>query len=188
MTRHWFVNGLAFAILWLFVRGVPFDPPVRIVEEFLIGLGVGVIVAFAFRNLYSPRVSLGGVIRGAPQAALYALAFLKELVIANFSVAYIVLSPSMPINPNVVEVPLRVRSDAAITLIANSITLTPGTLTMDYDRDNNALYVHSISVSDEKSVIEPIRTWEEYALRMFDEPPTDGSSADGSSAGTGGEA
>ena len=177
MTRHWLVNGVAFALLWLFVRGVPVDPPVRLVEEFVIGLGVGTAVAFGFRRLYAPRVSLLGVVRAAPPALLYLLTFLKELVVANLTVASIVLSPSMPINPRVVEVPLRVRSDAAVTTIANSITLTPGTLTMDHDRETNALYVHSINVTDEASVLDPIRTWEDYALRIFDEEADPGDPA-----------
>lgn len=75
----------------------------------------------------------------------------------------------MPINPDVLEVPLRVETDLAITTIANSITLTPGTLTMDYDEERNALYVHAIDGRDRDSVVDPIRTWEDLALRMFDE-------------------
>ncbi|RLM31505.1 Na+/H+ antiporter subunit E, partial [Haloarcula sp. Atlit-120R] len=52
---------------------------------------------------------------------------------------------------------------------ANSITLTPGTLTMDYDDDTNTLYVHSIDGSDLDGILEPIRRWEDYALVIFDE-------------------
>jgi len=80
-----------------------------------------------------------------------------------------VLAPSMPIDPDVIEVPLRVESDLAVTTIANSITLTPGTLTMDYDPERNALYVHTLAGRDRDAVIEPIRRWEDYALVVFDE-------------------
>ena len=168
MTRRWPLSGVALAVLWLFVRGVELTP-VRLAEEFIIGLLVGLPVAYVFRRFYAPSTPLSRTIRVVPYAALYLAAFLKELLTANVDVAYRVLSPSMPIHPAVVEVPLRVRSDVAITTIANSITLTPGTLTMDYDSDSNTLYVHSIDGSNPEEVLEPIRTWEDYALVIFDE-------------------
>jgi len=164
----WTVNGLLLSVLWLFVRGVELAPA-RLLEEWLIGLAVGLPVAFALRRFYSPGTGIARSLRVAPFAVLYLAVFVRDVVVANFDVAWRVVAPSMPIEPAVVEVPLRVRSDLAVTTIANSITLTPGTLTMDYDRDANALYVHSIDGSDPESVVDPIRTWEEYALVIFDE-------------------
>lgn len=165
--RRWLVNAVLLAVLWLFVRGVPLSG-VRLAEEGLIGLAVGLPVAFGLRRFYAGTVT-NRTLRVVPSVVLYLVAFLRELVVANLQVARIVLSPSLPIEPAVVEVPLRVESDAAVTTIANSITLTPGTLTMDYDAETNTLYVHSIAVDDRESVIEPIRTWEDYALAVFDE-------------------
>jgi multicomponent Na+:H+ antiporter subunit E len=168
MSRRWPLNGVLLAVLWLFVRGVELTP-VRLVEEFVIGLLVGMPVAFAVRRFYASEATVERSVRAAPYAVLYALAFVRELAVANVDVAYRVLAPSMPIHPAVVEVPLRVQTDLAITAIANSITLTPGTLTMDYDSETNALYVHSIDGRDPESIVEPIRTWEDYALVIFDE-------------------
>ena len=172
MSSRWPINGLILAVLWLFVRGV--STPERLAEEFLIGLAVGMPLAFVVRRLYAPSLPLSRSLRVAPYAGLYLLVFLKDLVLANFSVARIVLSPSLPIQPAVVEVPLRVQSDVSITTIANSITLTPGTLTMDYDATRNSLFVHSIDAPDRESVLDPIRTWEDYALVIFDEELTPG--------------
>ncbi|MFC6725723.1 Na+/H+ antiporter subunit E, partial [Halobium palmae] len=138
-------------------------------EEFVIGLLVGLPVAFAVRRFYGPSFATARTLRVVPYALLYLAAFLWELLTANVDVARRVISPSMPIDPAVVEVPLRVRSDAAISTIANSITLTPGTLTMDYDAATNTLYVHSIDSSDRDGIFEPIRRWEDYALVIFDE-------------------
>ena len=168
MSRRWPANGLLLAVLWLFVRGMELTPT-RIAEEFIIGLAVGLPVAYGIRRLYPQSMPVRRSLRVAPYAALYVVIFLKDMVIANFSMARLVLSPDPPVNPGVVEVPLRVRSDAAVTTIANSITLTPGTLTMDYDADRNSLYVHSISAPDRETIISPIRVWEEYALAIFDE-------------------
>ncbi len=167
-VRKWPVVGVIMAVLWLFVRGV--EPPLgHVVGEFLIGLAVGLPVAYAVRRLYAPQTELWRNVRAAPYAALYVAAFVRQLLVANLDVAYRVLAPGMPIEPAVIEFPLRVRTDAAVTTIANSITLTPGTLTLDHDADRDALYVHAIAGRDRESVVEPIRQWEDYALVIFDE-------------------
>ena len=166
--RKWPVVGVLLAVLWLFVRGVALDPA-SILGEFLIGLAFGLPVAFAFRRFYTERTALGRNLRALPYAGVYVALFLKELLTANIDVAYRVLAPSMPLEPGVVVVPLRVETDAAITTIANSITLTPGTLTMDYDEETNVLYVHGITGRNREAVVEPIRAWEDYALVIFDE-------------------
>jgi len=161
------------AVLWLFVRGVApgetLEATLRtVLGEFLIGLAVGLPTAFALRRYYTPRASVGRSLRVAPYAVLYVVLFLRELLTANVDVAYRVLAPSMPIRPDVVAIPLRVESDAAITTIANSISLTPGTLTMDHDAETNTLYVHAIAAKDREGVVEPIRIWEDYALIIFE--------------------
>ena len=168
MTRKWPLVGVALAALWLFVRGVSADD---VVGEAVIGLGVGLALAYGLRAFYTERVSVRARLAALPYVVRYVAVFLRELVTANVEVAYRVLSPRLPIEPAVVAVPLRVESDAAVTTIANSITLTPGTLTMDHDAASNTLYVHAL-VGDASAVIEPIRTLEDYAIRIFDEDAT----------------
>jgi multicomponent Na+:H+ antiporter subunit E len=185
-VKKWPVVGVLLAVLWLFVRGVELAPN-RILGEFLIGLAFGLLIAFAFRRFYTERTALSRNVRAAPYAVLYVGMFFKELLTANLDVAYRVLSPSMPIEPGVVVVPLRVQTDAAITTIANSITLTPGTLTMDYDDDTNTLYVHGITGRNRDAVLDPIRTWEDYALVIFDEERKPGDPVPEVPVTTGGE-
>jgi len=179
-VTNWPLLGVAFAVLWLFVRGVTVFAGGElelgpVLGEFIIGLAVGLPIAYLFRRFYSPRYVVSRTPRAVPAAAKYLTVFLWELVTANVDVARRVLSPSMPIEPAVIEVPLRVETDLAITTIANSITLTPGTLTMDYDAERNALYVHAIAGSDPEAVVDPIRAWEDYALVVFDEEREPGS-------------
>lgn len=163
-------DGLAagLALLWLFVRGVTLDARV-IASELLLGAVLGATVAYIFRRLYPDTVDIGRLARATPYALLYLAAFLWELLTANIDVAKRVLAPSMPLEPRVIELPLRVQTPLAITTIANSITLTPGTLTMDYDDEANLLYVHAIAGTDPSAVADPIRRWEDYALVIFDE-------------------
>jgi len=76
----------------------------------------------------------------------YLIKFIWELIKANFHVAYIVIHPLLPIKPGIVKVRTKLKRDSALTMLANSITLTPGTLTVDVDVENQILYVHWIDV------------------------------------------
>ncbi|MFC7166381.1 Na+/H+ antiporter subunit E [Halospeciosus flavus] len=165
---RWVALGVTLAVLWLFVRGV--QPSLRnLGQELVIGLALGLPVAYLFRRLFAGRVAPGFAVEATPYATLYLATFLYDLLTANVDVAYRTLAPSKPIYPQVFEVPLRVEKSSAITTIANSITLTPGTLTMDHDPERNVLYVHAIDGRDRDAVVAPIRRWEDYALVIFGE-------------------
>ncbi len=81
---------------------------------------------------------------------LYVVIFLRECVKANMNVAARIVKPTMPINPGIVKVKTRLRSETALTFLANSITLTPGTLTVDIEGDKGILYIHWIDVKDKE--------------------------------------
>ncbi|GAA0659886.1 Na+/H+ antiporter subunit E [Salarchaeum japonicum] len=185
-VKRWQATGVALAVLWLFVRGVRFTAR-NLAQESLIGLALGLPTAYVFREFFTGRVNLVRLARTVPYAVLYIAVFLWELLTANFDVARRVVDPRLPIEPRVVTVPLRVERDIAITTIANSITLTPGTLTMDYDDDQNALYVHAMAATTDEEVIDPIRTWEDYALVIFDEELKPGDPVPERDAENGGE-
>lgn len=70
--------------------------------------------------------------------------FLKEMIIANLQIAYIIITPSMNIRPGLIEYPLDIRNDGAIVLLANMISLTPGTLSVDISPDRKFIYVHAM--------------------------------------------
>ena len=184
MTRRWPTIGVALAVLWLFVRGVS-PEPATVAGEFLLGLLVGLPIAYATRGFYTTDVRLRRAVGAVPWVGRYVAVFLVELLTANVEVAYRVLAPSMPIDPDVVAIPLRVETDAAVATIANTITLTPGTLTMDHEPATNTLYVHAIAASDRRAVVAPIRRLEDYALRIFDEPADPGDGPPGRSGPSG---
>jgi len=105
----------------------------------------------------------------------YVPVFTWELVKANFDVAYRVLHPALPINPGIVKMKTALRSDMGLTFLANSITLTPGTLTVDVDREQGILYVHWISVRgrDVESAARAIGVlFEPILRRIFEEVAT----------------
>ncbi|MFQ5658319.1 MAG: Na+/H+ antiporter subunit E, partial [Candidatus Methylomirabilales bacterium] len=86
---------------------------------------------------------------------------------ANLQVIYLVFHPKMPIRPGIISFATRHRSPLGTTLLANSITLTPGTLTMDLSPDHKTLYVHTLDISDPEEVREGIRRGlEDYTLEV----------------------
>jgi multicomponent Na+:H+ antiporter subunit E len=90
------------------------------------------------------RFRLGKV----PKALGLLLYFLKEILLSNAAVARSLLSPVSSLSPGIVAVPLDLKSDAGITVLANLITLTPGTLSLDVSPDRKTLFVHALHVED----------------------------------------
>lgn len=111
-------------------------------------LGVGVIVALVIAQLSHRGMTFLSGFRYSPEAVWaavrYFLFFLKELMKANFRLAKVVLSPSLPINPGFVKVRTTLKSPMGRLLLANSITLTPGTLTVEME--DEWLYVHWVTM------------------------------------------
>ena len=79
-------------------------------------------------------------------AILYFFKFLWEMIKANIHVAYLVTHPRMPIKPGIVKIKTQLTKESGLTILANSITLTPGTLTIDINKDKQELYIHWIDV------------------------------------------
>jgi multicomponent Na+:H+ antiporter subunit E len=100
---------------------------------------------------------------------IYLFVFIWECIKANFDVAYRVLHPAMPIRPGIVKVRTTLKSDLAKTLLANSITMTPGTISVDIIDDY--LYIHWIYVrSEDPEVYTSIITgaFEKYIKRIIE--------------------
>jgi len=99
----------------------------------------------------------------------YIFVFLWECIKANFDVAYRVLHPAMPIKPGIVKVKLAVKTDLAKTMLANSITMTPGTIAVDVIGD--VMYVHWIYVSSEDPEVYSRKVsgrFEKYIQKIFE--------------------
>lgn len=92
-----------------------------------------------------------------PRVISFLFFFIYELVKANIEVAYEVMSPGLQMTPGIVAVPLDVTTDFQITMLANLITLTPGTLAMDVSKDRKVLYVHSMYIKDKDEFINGIK-------------------------------
>jgi multicomponent Na+:H+ antiporter subunit E len=111
-------------------------------------LVVGVLASLVIAILYPDGLSFFTELRPTREAIvagfLYYGFFFKELVKSNLSLALVVLSPSLPVRPGIVKVRTRLKSRLGRLLRANSITLTPGTLTVEMDGE--WMYIHWVTV------------------------------------------
>jgi len=100
---------------------------------------------------------------------VYGVTFFAYVIKANFDVAYRVLNINMPIRPGIIKVRTRLKTDMARTFLANSITLTPGTLTVDCVDDH--LYIHWINIVSDDPVKETeiiVQHFEKLLERVFE--------------------
>ncbi|WP_349433456.1 Na+/H+ antiporter subunit E [Pararhizobium sp. A13] len=91
--------------------------------------------------------------------------FLKELTLSAIKVAFMVLRPNMRLRPGIFAFPLTITRDFEITLLANLITLTPGTLSVDVSDDRKTLYVHALDCHDPAAERRAISTGFERRIR-----------------------
>lgn len=109
-----------------------------------VGFLLGFVILFLVRRLLRPSLYFPKV----RQVLSLATFFVWELLLANLRIAYEVLTPSHYMKPGVVAIPLDLETDAEITLLANLITMTPGTLSLDVSPDRRTLYIHAMYVED----------------------------------------
>ncbi len=113
-------------------------------------------------------------------ATWYVVVLLRNLVAANLRLAWEILTPGIGTHTGIVAVPMRGGSEAVVNLVANSITLTPGTMTVevstsgDVDQDGAEddvlLYIHGMYTRDTEAVRRDVLHLEELALRAFGTP------------------
>ncbi|MFH2130687.1 MAG: Na+/H+ antiporter subunit E [bacterium] len=139
-------TGRSFLLIWLILMVVWIVLNNSLHIQVIL---VGIVVVSIIAALFASKSDVFACIRLNPKALLYTLifffVFLRELVKANLDVALRVVSPTIRINPGIVEVKTRLTSPLARLALANSITLTPGTLSVDIQGDT--LFVHWIDVT-----------------------------------------
>jgi multicomponent Na+:H+ antiporter subunit E len=127
-------------------------------------LVVGFVLSYGVLWLAQPVLSPTQYFRRLPIALRFCVFFLWQLLLSNLRVAFDVVTPTLYMRPGVVAVPLDAKTDQEITLLANLITLTPGTLSLDVSDDRRVLYVHAMFVDDAESVRQNIKNGFERRL------------------------
>jgi len=137
-------------------------------QELAAGILISIVLAFFLSESYStlglPPLSLKRLL----SFVMYLGVLFKEIVIANIDVAFRVLHPKMPIKPGIVTIRTNLKQDIAKLILANSITLTPGTFTVDIIGDR--LLIHWINVeAEDLDAATRIIGWkfEKYLVEIF---------------------
>lgn len=130
------------------------------------------VLGFALASiaLYLIREQVGGLGYFMRLRRIVSLAFLfiYELVMSAWRVALTVMRPNMDIKPGIFIYPLKVDRDSEITLLANLISLTPGTLSLDVSEDRRFLYIHALDCADPEGLRRDIATgFERKILEAF---------------------
>lgn len=139
---------LVIAMIWLFLS------PHRDLPRLLIGLLIGWALLAAFR----PLLPKDRYLKGSLAFFRWVGSFTRELILSQIRVAQIILLPgSAPIHPGFLEFPIDGLGDAEVLILSHTISLTPGTTSVEIDRDREVLLIHALEAGDPEATREEIR-------------------------------
>jgi len=133
-----FTWNLVLAAVWAAVLG----------ELSLGHLAAGFALGFVSLVVVGPMFGSSRYLEKCLRVVEFAAFFLGQLVLSSLRVAADIVTPRQRARPGIVAVPLDVRSDAEITLLANLVSLTPGSLSLDVSDDRSTLFVHVMFLED----------------------------------------
>jgi len=142
-----FLLNIALAFIWAALTGL-FNP-----SNMALGFVFGYLILIFIRRAIGPTAYFAKV----RQVVSFVVFLIWALVQANLRVAKRVILPGQQMQPRVVAVPLDTNNEAEITLLANLVSLTPGTLSLDVSSDRRVLFVHAINAPDPEVVRQDIK-------------------------------
>lgn len=153
-----FTWNILLALIWVSLSG--HFTGLNLFIGFMLGY---LILGYALRDVpvfanYASKV---------PRFVLFIGFFIKELVKSNLRVAHDVLTRTHHMRPAVIAFPLEATTDGEITILANLISLTPGTLSLDVSSDRSVLYIHVMYLDDEAEVQAGIKYLEYRVLELL---------------------
>ncbi len=162
---------LVSMVIW-YLFSWPYDFRAQIMDWqiFIAGVVFSAAASLLFVEVFTKQPLKLFSLRRYFWALCYVPVFFWYMLVANLDVMYRVIHPGLPIRPGIVKVRTRLRSESARTALANCITLTPGTMTVDIT-DDGTLYIHWINVKatdvDEASR-RIVAQFEPFVSRIFD--------------------
>jgi multicomponent Na+:H+ antiporter subunit E len=142
-----FLLDILLAALWSVLTGT------LTATNFVIGFLLGLIVLAIVGRALGRPLYVTGLWRGV----VLLFVFLWELLVSSLRVTYDVLSPGHNYKPAIIAVPIDLDKDVQITLLANLVSLTPGTLSLDVSRDKKTLFIHSMNAPDPEALRQSIK-------------------------------
>ena len=118
-----------------------------------VGFIIGYVVLFVMQPLFGKRRYFTAIFDGI---TLF-LFFLYELLVSSLKVAWDVVTPMQKSKPAVIAVPIDTATNAELTVLANLVSLTPGSLSLDISEDHSHLLVHAMFVDDPDAYVQEIK-------------------------------
>ena len=140
------------------------------IQVVVAGLAASIVVALLFHEILPKEHHIFVSPMRIFWLLVYIPVFFYYVIMANFDVVYRALHPKMPIHPGIVKIKTNLKTESGITALANSITLTPGTLTVDLT-DDGFLYIHWINVKStetEKATKHIAQRFEWFLKKIFE--------------------
>jgi multicomponent Na+:H+ antiporter subunit E len=153
MVKQLLMN-LLLALIWMALTG----------KFIAINFVFGFTLSFFILWITARGSEKKGYFNRLPRVIAFIFFFLYELLKANLEVAFDVVTPKFYMRPGIVGIPLDASTNLEIALLANLITLTPGTLALDVSDDRKVLYVHAMYIKDKEQFIKNIKTGFEKRL------------------------
>ncbi|SOC44136.1 Na+/H+ antiporter subunit E [Salinicoccus kekensis] len=150
-----FMVNLLIAIIWMFLNDS------YTMANFVFGFLIGLLLLFVLRRFMEFDFYFVRVIAFARLVWI----FLIEMIKANIDVAKVVLRPKLNNKPGIIAVDTSLETELEISTLAALITLTPGTVSMDFSADGKTIYVHSIDVDDRDAMVAQIKGSFEKAIK-----------------------
>jgi multicomponent K+:H+ antiporter subunit E len=147
--------SVVLAVLWLLLANS------ISLGQVLLGIALGLAIGLAASSTL-PEIP---VVRAPVKAAGYLMLVLRDIVVANLEVAQLVVGPLARLRPRVVAVPLDIDDPVVAAVLAATVTLTPGTVSVDLDVGARLLTVHVLNAADDQSVIDGIKSRYEARLK-----------------------
>jgi multicomponent Na+:H+ antiporter subunit E len=140
-------------------------------QEIIAGIIAASLISLLAGHFLVTTEKSRNILRRLYYFLIYLFRFLWEMIKANLHVAYLVIHPLLPIKPGIVKIKTGLSKDSAITVLCNSITLTPGTMTVDLNEETKELYIHWIDVkeTEERKATETIsQNFEKILTEIFE--------------------
>lgn len=149
-----FLVNLLIALIWMFLQNS------YLLTTFVFGFIIGLFILFVLRRFFEYDFYFRRVFAFVKLVGV----FLIEMIKANVDMVKVVLQPSLKNKPGIIAVETELETEIEIATLAALITLTPGTVSMDFSADGRTIFVHSIDVDDKDEIIADIRNNFEKAI------------------------
>ncbi|WP_028783291.1 Na+/H+ antiporter subunit E [Thalassobacillus devorans] len=148
------VINIIIALMWMFLsESYTFS-------TFLVGYLLGILLLFVLQRFIPDSFYMDRVIKVIKLIIL----FIKELTLSNIEIVKLVYKPKLDFEPGIFALPTELKSNWEITILANLISLTPGTLSIAVSEDNSKIYIHAIDIPDVVESINDIKETFEKAI------------------------